>query len=94
MFSGTLKNNSISGIKIDLEIDIGDRSVDMTITHLLVLVQSYPLILNQPYQTCHIACISAISINLYYLSIFKTNAISRTQFVKQNLQGITLMRRK
>lgn len=66
LFSGTLKNITALGTRrVDLEIDIGDRAIEPTITHLLALVQPHPLILDKPPPTCHVASISATTTVLY-----------------------------
>jgi len=66
LFSGTLKNNTIMGTRrIDLQIDIGDRDIDSTITHLLSLVQPHPLVLREPRPICHVESITAQTTILY-----------------------------
>ncbi|MBW4443204.1 MAG: mechanosensitive ion channel family protein [Plectolyngbya sp. WJT66-NPBG17] len=66
LFSGTLRNNTIMGTRrIDLHIDIGDREIESTITHLLSLVQPHPLILREPRPTCHVESITAETTILY-----------------------------
>lgn len=60
LFSGILKNTTALGTRrVDLEIDIGDRPIEQTITLLLSLVQPHPLVLNNPKTPCHVASISA-----------------------------------
>lgn len=66
LFSGTLKNNTIMGTRrVDLRIDIGMRSIEATITHLLSLVQPHPLVLREPRPTCHVETISPTGTTLY-----------------------------
>jgi small conductance mechanosensitive channel len=66
LFSGTLKNNTVMGIRrVDLVIDIGDRAIDATIIHLLSLLQDHPLVLREPKTTCHVDTISATTTTLY-----------------------------
>ncbi len=66
LFSGTLKNNTIMGTRrVDLQIDIGDREIESTTTHLLSLVQPHPLILREPRPTCHVESITAETTILY-----------------------------
>ncbi len=66
LFSGTLKNNTIMGTRrVDLQIDIGDRDIEATTTHLLSLVQPHPLVLREPRPTCHVESITAESTILY-----------------------------
>ncbi|RCJ41310.1 mechanosensitive ion channel protein MscS [Nostoc minutum NIES-26] len=66
LFSGTLRNTSALGTRrVDLEIDIGDRPIEMTITHLLTLVQSHPLVLDRPPSTCDVTSISPTTTVLY-----------------------------
>ena len=66
LFNGTLKNLTTMGTRrVDLEIDIGDRPIEPTMTQLLTLVQQHPLILEQPPPTCHVASISATTTVLY-----------------------------
>lgn len=66
LFSGTLKNNTIMGTRrVDLQIDIGDRPIDSTITQLLSLIQPHPLVLREPRTTCHVDSITPTSTVLY-----------------------------
>jgi small conductance mechanosensitive channel len=66
LFSGTLKNTTVLGKRrVDLEIDIGDRPIEPTITLLLSLIQPHPLVLEDPKTTCHVASISATGTILY-----------------------------
>ena len=59
LFTGTLKNTTTLGTRrVDLEIDIGDRSIEPTIAKLLALVQSHSLVLPQPAPQCHVSSIS------------------------------------
>ncbi len=66
LFSGVLKNTTAMGTRrVDLEIDIGDRPIEPSITMLLSLVQPHPLVLNDPRTTCHVASITPTSTILY-----------------------------
>lgn len=66
LFSGVLKNTTALGTRrVDLKIDIGDRSIEPTIILLLSLVQPHPLVLDHPSTTCHVADISAEKTTLY-----------------------------
>ncbi|GAP95080.1 mechanosensitive ion channel family protein [Leptolyngbya sp. NIES-2104] len=66
LFSGTLKNNTIMGTRrVDLQIDIGDREIESTITHLLSIVQPHPLVLREPRPTCHVESITPEKTMLY-----------------------------
>lgn len=66
LFTGTLKNLTAMGTRrVDLEVDIGDRPIEPTITHLLSLVQPHPLVLNDPKPTCNVASISPDRTVLY-----------------------------
>lgn len=66
LFSGTLRNLTTMGTRrVDLEVDIGDRPIEDTITQLLSLVQPHPLVLNQPKVTCHVMSISKNGTVLY-----------------------------
>lgn len=66
LFSGTLKNMTALGTRrIDLEIDIGDRPIEPTITLLLSAVQPHPLVLDNPKTTCHVSSITPTSTILY-----------------------------
>lgn len=66
LFSGVLKNTTALGTRrVDLKIDIGDRSIDPTIILLLSFVQPHPLVLDHPKTTCHVASISAKGTVLY-----------------------------
>ena len=66
LFTGTLKNLTAMGTRrVDLEVDIGDRPIGETITHLLSLIQPHPLVLNDPRLTCHVASVSPEKTVLY-----------------------------
>ncbi|MBN8561207.1 MULTISPECIES: mechanosensitive ion channel family protein [unclassified Leptolyngbya] len=66
LFSGTLKNNTIMGTRrVDLQINIGHREIDSTMTHLLSLVQPHPLVLREPRPTCHVESITPDATILY-----------------------------
>ena len=66
LFSGTLKNLTALGTRrMDLEIDIGDRPIESTITLFLSLVQPHPLVLDEPKTTCHVLSITPTSTILY-----------------------------
>lgn len=66
LFSGTLKNNTIMGTRrVDLQINIGHREIDSTVTHLLSLVQPHPLVLREPRPTCHVESITPDATILY-----------------------------
>jgi small conductance mechanosensitive channel len=66
LFSGTLKNTTALGTRrVDLEVDIGDRPIEATITLLLSWVQPHPLVLDHPKTTCHVSSISATTTVLY-----------------------------
>jgi small conductance mechanosensitive channel len=68
LFSGTLKNQTIMGTRrVDLEIEIGDRPIEHTITSFLSLVQPHPLVLNDPKTTCHVASLNATTGTVLYL---------------------------
>lgn len=68
LFSGTLKNQTIMGTRrVDLEIEIGERPIEHTITSLLSLVQPHPLVLNDPKTTCHVASINSTTGTVLYL---------------------------
>lgn len=94
LFSGTLKNTSALGTRrVDLEIDIGDRSIEMTITRLLTLVKSHPLVLEQPPPTCDVASISPTTTVLYLRPWCTVEAYDRVrsqvlQIVKEALREI------
>ncbi|WP_377474800.1 MAG: mechanosensitive ion channel family protein [Microcoleus anatoxicus] len=56
LFDGTLKNTTAMGTRrVDLRIDIGDRPIRPTVTELLEIVQSHPLVLDNPPPTCLVA---------------------------------------
>jgi len=56
LFDGTLKNTTAMGTRrVDLKIDIGDRPIRPTVTELLEIVQSHPLVLDNPPATCLVA---------------------------------------
>lgn len=66
LFSGTLKNTSALGTRrVDLEIDIGTRPIESTITQFLSLVQNHPLVLDNPRPTCHVHSIPPAGTILY-----------------------------
>lgn len=66
LFSNTLKNTTALGTRrVDIEVDIGDRPIESTITFLLSLVQPHPLVLDNPKTKCHVASISDEGTVLY-----------------------------
>jgi small conductance mechanosensitive channel len=66
LFTGTLKNMTTLGTRrVDLEVDIGDRAIEPTITHLLSLVQPHPLVLNDPKPTCNVLSVTSEKTTLY-----------------------------
>ncbi len=66
LFSGVLKNTTALGNRrVDMKIDIGDRPIEPTIILLLSLVQSHPLVLNNPKPTCLVGAISPKSTTLH-----------------------------
>lgn len=86
LFSGNLKNTSALGKRrVDLEIDIGDRPIEPTITLLLSLVQPHPLILDEPKPTCHVSSISATGTVLYLRPWCSTEAYDHVRSEVQQL---------
>ncbi len=66
LFTGTLRNLTTMGTRrVDLEVNIGDREIEPTITHLLSLVQPHPLVLNDPKPTCNVLTVTADTTTLY-----------------------------
>ncbi|MBD2036895.1 mechanosensitive ion channel family protein [Phormidium sp. FACHB-592] len=66
LFAGTLKNLTAMGTRrVDLEVDIGNRPIEPTITSLLSLVQPHPLVLNDPKPTCNVASVNPEKTILY-----------------------------
>ncbi len=56
LFNGTLKNTTAMGTRrVDLKIDIGDRPIRPTMAELLQIVESHPLVLDNPVPTCLVA---------------------------------------
>ncbi|WP_242024395.1 MULTISPECIES: mechanosensitive ion channel family protein [unclassified Trichocoleus] len=92
LFSGTLKNMTTLGTRrVDLEIDIGDRPIDSTITLLLALVLPHPLVLNDPKPTCHVHSVSPTTTILYLRPWCAAEAYEQVrseiqQMVKETLQ--------
>ena len=93
LFTGTVKNLTTMGTRrVDLEIDIGDRPIEPTITHLLSLVQPHPLVLNDPKPTCHVATISTAATVLYLrpwcaADVYQQVRSEIQQLVKEALQS-------
>lgn len=93
LFSGVLKNTTALGTRrIDLEIDIGDRPIESTITLFLSLVQPHPLVLDRPKTTCHVSSISPTATTLYLRPWCTAEAYAQTrseiqQVVKEALQS-------
>jgi small conductance mechanosensitive channel len=93
LFSGVLKNTTALGTRrIDLEVDIGDRPIESTITLLLSLVQPHPLVLDRPKTTCHVSSISPTATTLYLRPWCTAEAYAQTrseiqQVVKEALQS-------
>lgn len=94
LFTGTLKNTTaLKTRRVDLEIDISDRPIEPTIIQLLALVQSHPLVLNQPSPKCHVASISPKGTILYLRPWCKATTYEQVrsevqQLVKEALQEL------
>lgn len=86
LFNGTLKNTTtMSTRRVDVEIDIGNRPIGPTIAQLLSLVQSHPLVLNQPPATC---LVSSISPDKTVLSLRPWCAAAQYELVRSQVQQI------
>lgn len=92
LFTGTLKNMTALGTRrVDLEINIGERAIEPTITHLLSLVQPHPLVLGDPKPSCNVASISPEATMLYLRAWCAAEAYEQVraeiqQIVKEFLQ--------
>jgi small conductance mechanosensitive channel len=68
LFSNTLQNKTALGTRrVDLEINIGDRAIESTITTLISLIQPHPLVLDDPRTSCHVAAITPEDAIVLYL---------------------------
>lgn len=86
LFSGVLKNTTALGTRrVDLKIDIGDRSIDPTIILLLSFVQPHPLVLDHPKTTCHVASISTKGTVLYLRPWCRAEVYEQVQSEVQQL---------
>ncbi|MDX2243738.1 MAG: mechanosensitive ion channel family protein [Leptolyngbyaceae cyanobacterium bins.302] len=86
LFTGTLRNTTAMGTRrVDLEVNIGDRAIEPTITHLLSLVQPHPLVLSHPKTTCHVATLTPEATILYLRPWCSTEAYEQ---VKSEVQQI------
>ncbi|MBD1869946.1 mechanosensitive ion channel family protein [Cyanobacteria bacterium FACHB-471] len=95
LFSGTLKNLTAMGTRrVDLEVDIGDRPIEPTITHLLSLVQPHPLVLNTPKPTCNVASVSREKTVLYLRSWCAAEAYEQLRSEIQQIISESLYRQQ
>lgn len=91
LFSGTLRNTTALGTRrVDLEIDIGDRPIESTITLLLSVVQPHPLVLDHPKTTCHVSFITPTSTTLYVRPWCNTEAYNHVRSEVQQVIKETL----
>lgn len=59
LFNGMLKNTTAMGTRrVDIEVNIGDRAISPTMTQLLAVVSSHPLVLDEPAPTCLVTAIT------------------------------------
>jgi len=59
LFNGTVKNMTALGTRrVDIEVNIGDRAIGTTISELLDVVKSHPLVLDDPSPTCLVTSLS------------------------------------
>jgi small conductance mechanosensitive channel len=95
LFSGTLKNLTAMGTRrVDLEVDIGDRPIESTITHLLSLVQPHPLVLNTPKPTCNVTSVSREKTVLYLRSWCAAEAYEQLRSEIQQIVSESLYRQQ
>jgi small conductance mechanosensitive channel len=86
LFSGTLKNfTSLGTRRVDIEVPIGDRPIEPTITQLLALLQSHPLVLDNPPPTC---ATTAISLEGTVLSLRPWCAAEAYEQVRSEIQKL------
>lgn len=66
LFNGTIKNTTALGTRrVDLEIPIGSRQIAETMTLLLEVANSHPLVLDHPAPTCLVASLTKDGTSLY-----------------------------
>lgn len=59
VFNNVLTNNTaLQKRRVDINVNIGDRPIDFTMTELIELAQSHPLVLDEPAVTCVVASFS------------------------------------
>lgn len=94
LFSSNLKNLTVMGTRrVDLEVDIGNRPIEATITQLLAVVEPHPLVLNDPKVTCHVLSIAADKTVLYLrpwcaAEVYERARSEIQQIVKEALKEI------
>ncbi|MCT7949894.1 mechanosensitive ion channel family protein [Ancylothrix sp. C2] len=60
LFNGTLKNTTaMKTRRVDIDVNIGERPIAATISHLLVLVESHPLVFSKPHPTAVVTSIAS-----------------------------------
>lgn len=60
LFNGTLKNTTAMRTRrVDIDVNIGERPISATISHLLVLVESHPLVFSEPPPTAVVTSIAS-----------------------------------
>jgi small conductance mechanosensitive channel len=95
LFTGTLKNMTAMGIRrVDLEVNIGDRPIEATMTHLLSMIQPHPLVLNHPKPTCYVGAIPPEGTILYLrpwcaVEVYDQVRSEMMQVVKEALREVT-----
>lgn len=94
LFSGNLKNLTAMGTRrVDLEVDIGNRLIEPTITQLLAVVEPHPLVLNDPKVTCHVLTIAPEKTVLYLrpwcaAEVYERARSEIQQIVKETLKEL------
>jgi len=80
LFTTTIRNTTAMGTRrVDLEIDIGDRSISTSIDLLLELTQAHAQVLADPPSTCHVHSISPNGTILYLRPWCKTQDFDRVR---------------
>jgi small conductance mechanosensitive channel len=93
LFSSNLKNQTVMGTRrVDLLIDIGDRTIEPTIEQFLSLTKRHPLILRDPKPTCHVDSIPPTGTMLYLRPWCAANHYEQVKsdmlkLVKESLQA-------
>ncbi|MBD2102784.1 mechanosensitive ion channel family protein [Leptolyngbya sp. FACHB-261] len=88
LFGGVLKNTSALGTRrVDLELNIEQRSIEATIECLQHLMAAHPLVLEQPAPECHVSSLAVGATTLCVRPWCKTEHYNRVRSeIQQQIQ--------